>query len=108
MFLMEKQKYYVQMGSGEISRVKYHNNDEFVIYATEEDIVQLREAFDEANASGIRTFFRAHIPIVPYHNDSSNDEYDSNMVKAYKLVHDLGDEQTKAHIADMGILENDT
>lgn len=101
---MEKQKYYVQMGSGEISRVKYHNNDEFVIYATEQEIVQLREAFDEANASGIRSFFRAHIPAVPYHNDAANDEYDSDMARAFKLVHDLGDEKTRAHIQEMGIL----
>lgn len=103
---MEKQKYYIHMGSGEISKEKYGNNAEFVIYATDDDIVLLRDTFNEVNDSGIRTFFRAHIPAVPYHNDQSNDEYDSNLAKAYKMVYELGDEQTKDHIKQMGILKD--
>ncbi|WP_337969980.1 hydrolase [Virgibacillus salexigens] len=102
--MMEKKKYYVNMGTGEISKLKYDNNEDFVIHATDDEIVLLREKLNEADASGIRTFFRAHIPVVPYHNDPSNDEFDNELMEAYRMVYQLGDEQAKSHIESMGIL----
>ncbi|WHX26911.1 hydrolase [Virgibacillus halodenitrificans] len=101
---MEKKKYYVNVGSGEISQVKYDNNEEFVIHATDDEIIFLREKFNNMNDAGVRTFFRAHVPIMSYHNDQSNDSYDAGLQEAYQLLYELGDEQAKAHIKEMGIL----
>ncbi|SDJ63514.1 hydrolase [Salimicrobium halophilum] len=102
---MERKKYFVNMGTREISVNHDANNDDFVIHATEEEVLELREMFDEMQNADERSFFRSHIPFVPYHKDLPNDEYDDLMEWAFTLVHDLGDEETKSTIEGMGVLK---
>lgn len=101
---MEQEKYYVSMQSLNISQTKSGNNDEFVIYATEEDVLLLKAKFDNMHHADWASFWRALVPIVPYHLDQPNADYDSEMVEAFQLLYDLGDEQTRSHIGSMGIL----
>ncbi|MCP3028305.1 hydrolase [Halobacillus sp. A5] len=103
---MGKQPYYVNIGTREISINHDANNDDFVIYADEGDLLLLREMFDEMYNSDTRAFFRAHVPFDPYHRDQANDEFDEGMKSAFRKIHELGDEQTKSHIASMGVLED--
>ncbi|MEW9677074.1 hydrolase [Lentibacillus sp. L22] len=101
---MEKKKYFVNMGSQEISSVKYGNNEELVIYATEDEARELRGKMEGMNDADIGAFWRAHVPIMPYHHDQANDDYDSGITEALKMIYDLGNEETKRHITDMGVL----
>lgn len=101
---MEKKKFYINVGAGEISQEKFNNNEEFIIQATEDEVAVLRDKFNLMHEAGIKTFFRAHVPINPYHNDKSNDYYDDEMTQAYRMIHQLGEPETKAHIEQMGIL----
>lgn len=103
---LEKQQYYINIHSGEISRVPYQNNDQYVIYATPSDIRRLRSTMDQMHDASMRSFWRSHIPIVPYHQDQPNDEYDANLVEALKMIYNLGDEDTRSHIQSMGILDH--
>ncbi|BAC14277.1 hydrolase [Oceanobacillus iheyensis] len=103
---MDKQKYFISVGEGEISQVRYQNNDDFVIYATEDEITLLRSKFEDMHESSFDSFKRAHIPFMPYHNDEANDMYDNTMTEAFQLLYDLGDEKTKNHIQTMGILSD--
>ncbi|WP_249871146.1 hydrolase [Oceanobacillus saliphilus] len=103
---MEKEKYYVNIGDGSISQMRYQNNDDFVIYASMQDIALLRSKMENMHGANFDSYIRAHIPIVPYHNDSANDEYDDNLTEAFRMVYELGDEQTKSHIKSMGILSD--
>src|SRR5690625_6005323 len=73
---MEKEKYYVSLASGEISRIRFGNNDDFTIQATADEVRLLRAKLDNMHASEIGSFWRAHVPIKPYHNDQANDDYD--------------------------------
>ncbi|MFD1040179.1 hydrolase [Virgibacillus byunsanensis] len=101
---MEKKKFFINLGSQEISQIHYDNNDDFIIHATEDEVRILRDKLDHMYTSDTRAFFRAHVPIKPYHDDRSNDDYDINMTEAFKMLYNLGDEQTKSHIESMGIL----
>ncbi|RWZ54851.1 hydrolase [Halobacillus fulvus] len=102
---MEKNKYYINIGTREISVNHDGNNDDFIVYATKEEIVGLREIFDEVYNADVRSFFRAHIPAMPYHLDASNDEFDDGMKAAFQKIYELGDETTKNHLTEMGVLE---
>ncbi|OZU88536.1 hydrolase [Virgibacillus indicus] len=104
---MEKKKYYIDIGSGEISQIKYDNNDSFTIQATTEEVSLLRAKMENMHDAGVRSFFRAHVPIMPYHNDKSNDDYDSNLTETYQMLYDLGDDEVKKHIDSIGILTDD-
>ncbi|MDY0405273.1 hydrolase [Virgibacillus sp. 179-BFC.A HS] len=103
---MEKEKYYVNLGTKEISKTKYHNNDTYVIYATPVEVEQLRSKFDHMDDAEYRTFLRAHVPIMPYHHDEGNDDYDRGITNAFQMLYELGDEQTKEHITNIGILRD--
>ncbi|WP_082233536.1 hydrolase [Halobacillus massiliensis] len=103
---MSKKPYYVNMGTKEISINHDGNNDDFIIYADEYDLLLLREIFDEADNADIRSFFRSHVPFQPYHQDKDNDEYDQDMKSAFRMIYELGDEKTRNHIAGMGVLED--
>ncbi|SDQ29649.1 hydrolase [Virgibacillus salinus] len=103
---MEKKKFYINLGSQEISQIKYDNNEEFVIHATEDEVRILRDKMDDMYNADYRAFFRAHVPIMPYHNDSSNDDYDIGITEAFQMIYDLGDENTKKHIDSMGVLSD--
>lgn len=101
---MEKKKYYVNVGTGEISQISYDDNDDFIIHATKDEVAQLRSKLNHLHDASFGTFIRAHIPIMPYHNDKSNDDYDRNITEAFQMLYNCGDEQTKSHIVEMGVL----
>lgn len=101
---MEKKTYYVNLGAGEISQVKEEIADFYTIQATSEEVALLRALLQKMHESDFTTFIRAHVPILPYHKDQSNDIYDENLVKVFEMMYQLGDENAKDHIVSMGIL----
>lgn len=90
----------------EISKVPHGNNDVFTIQADDDEIRKLRGVMDQMHASDMSAYWRAHIPIMSYHHDKGNESYDHAFTEAYRLVYELGDEKTKQHIVEMGILGN--
>ncbi|PKR84375.1 hydrolase [Heyndrickxia camelliae] len=103
-----KHTYYVDLGSGEISKSKDASVWNFKIEATDEEITQLRQIFDSNYDADIEGFLRAHIPALEYHHDRSNDISDENLLRAYQMLYDLGDEDAKRHIDNIGILKDFT
>jgi hypothetical protein len=102
---MEKKTYYISVANGEISQIKDGSPHEFEIEATNEEIKQLREIFDDAYEADWTSFWRAHIPFLEYHNDKPNDVYDEDILQAYSIIYKLGKEETRNHIKSMGIID---
>jgi hypothetical protein len=102
---LDKKNYYVTVGSSEILEPQETiGNFDFEILATEEEIDQLQELFEESEDAQDDTFFRAHIPIRLYHNDKENDTADYYLSQIYSKLYELGTDETKAHIKNMNIL----
>jgi hypothetical protein len=99
-----KKTYYVSVGSAEISQSATSSPWEFKIEATDDEIIRLREYFDQNYSTDWQSFWRAHVPFMEYHHDRQNDAYDRTMTNVYKMIYDLGDEEAKKHIESMGIL----
>lgn len=104
--MTQKKKYYVNVQSREISQVPYGNNDQFTIYATGDEVKMLRMIMNKVYDADRSAYWRAHVPIVPYHRDKSNDIYDDGLTEAFQMLHDLGDSKTKEHIREMGVLSD--
>ncbi|WP_411953705.1 hydrolase [Alkalibacillus sp. S2W] len=102
---MDRRKFYVSIESGEISEAKAGNNDDFVIYGNPDEIISLRECFDELKGAEDATAFRATLPFKEYHRDEENDAYDYYMMKGYKMLYNLGDHETKQHIESMSFFD---
>lgn len=103
---MEKNTYYISVGSREISQIKTASPFELEIEATEDEVRALREIFDEMYSADWMGFFRAHVPYVQYHYDRENDMIDRDLINVYQMLYDLGKPETKQHIESMGILNN--
>ncbi|SFB18343.1 MULTISPECIES: hydrolase [unclassified Bacillus (in: firmicutes)] len=103
----KKKTYYINIGSGEIMQSATSSTWNFKIEANDEEIIQLREYFDQNYSTEWQNFFRAHVPYVQYHYDRENDAYDETLKKVYGMIYDLGDEEAKQHISSIGILSED-
>ncbi|ADU95333.1 hypothetical protein [Geobacillus sp. Y412MC52] len=103
----QKKTYYVSMAHGEISQLKTASPWDFQIEATDEEITQLREYFDQNYSTDWQAFWRTHVPYIQYHYDRENDAYDRTIVDIYKMIYELGNDEAKAHIRSMGILPDE-
>ncbi|MRX72436.1 hydrolase [Bacillus lacus] len=103
----EKQTYYVDIGNMRVVEVPVESSTQnFKIFATPEEVSALRDMMSENLSAEKETFVRSHIPYREYHYDPENDHYDLAMKKIYAMIHDLGDEQAKSHVAEMGFVED--
>lgn len=104
----QKKTYYIDVGTGEISRSATSSTWSYKIEATDEEISDLRELFEQNYENEWGSFWRAHTPYVQYHHDRENDAYDNTLKQMYGMIHKLGDEEAKNHIESMDILSNET
>jgi hypothetical protein len=103
---MEKQKYYVSVQSKTIMTGQGDAAYEFEIEATPEEVQGLLKLFDEMEDFDNQSFFRNHIPGIPYHHDLENDGYDFYLKEIYKSIQQLGTEETRKHILTMDLEES--
>jgi len=101
----EKKTYYVHVGNGEILTTSQDSPWNYRIFATDEEITRLREIFESNYSVEWQNFFRSHAPYVQYHYDRENDAYDRNLRKIYEMIYQLGDDEAKNHIEQIGILD---
>ncbi|HEU5138522.1 MAG TPA: hypothetical protein VFT51_01015 [Bacillales bacterium] len=96
---MEKQKYYVSVGSGEILSDPTATSYQFEIEATPAEVARLNALFERANSAANDGFFRFRD-----YEWSKNQNYDQTLSSIYQTIHDLGDETAREHIESMDIL----
>jgi hypothetical protein len=102
---MDKKTYYVSVQAGTVMHNIGDSSFEFEIQATEDDIEQLSELFEESMEADHDAFFRAHTPAVPYHHDDENDASDATLRSIYSKLHELGTPETRQFIDGMGVLD---
>lgn len=105
---MEKESYYVNLQKREISQIEEENKHGLTINATPDEVSSLRSMFSQIEAADHSTFFRSHVPIMPYHNDAGNEQYDKTFKEVASLLYELGDEDTKGYINESGVMEYGT
>lgn len=101
----KRKAYYIWIPTGAIFQDRESSPWNFKIEASDDEIMQLRQHFNDLYAVGEANFYRAHIPFLEYHHDNENDEYDLTMQKVYDMIYRLGDDEAQQHIDKMGILQ---
>ncbi|ASB87804.1 hydrolase [Bacillus sonorensis] len=105
MITLEKRTYYISVQDGMISQHSGASPWEFEISADDDDIIILREYFDQLHSQDWINFFRAHVPAVEYHYDSSNDKMDELRRNIYGMLYRLGNEETRSFISENGLCD---
>ncbi|OPA81071.1 hypothetical protein BVG16_01645 [Paenibacillus selenitireducens] len=104
--MMAKSTYYVSVQSGSILKDQGAAAYEFEIMADQREADDLQHLLEMKMNADDRTYYRAHIPGIPYHIDPENDLYDHYLQQIYQLIYELGTEETKQAMAQMHVLEN--
>jgi len=98
-----RRTYYVAVGPGQILTDRGAASFEFSIQATEAEIDKLEELFQEAeDANEDEIFDYSGSPLVS--DSPENETYDALLQNIYRMLHDLGTDETKRHIESMNIL----
>lgn len=103
----EKQAYFVDLVSGDIlEKPLIEENPNFRIYATEEELADLKLQLEKSHTADLQAHIRSLIPYVPYHKDKPNDQYDASLKHIYAIIYQYGDEEARRFIDEIGILED--
>jgi len=102
-----KNSYYINIQSHEIFSQPDGVEWDFKIEATSSQLSVLERLFDKTDETDWESYFRAHIPYLEYHHQPQNKEYDLRLYLIYTLLYYLGDENTRQHIGNMGIIDGD-
>ncbi|WP_261132394.1 hypothetical protein [Bacillus sp. Marseille-Q3570] len=107
---MERKPYYVTVQAGiqnaEIRSSKGESSYDFEINATEDEAAFLKDLFDEDDRADRTGYIHSHwFSNVIDSGDRDNMIYDRLLNEIYLTIYDLGTEQTKKDIEEMGILE---
>ncbi|MEC2077809.1 hydrolase [Metabacillus fastidiosus] len=100
-----KKTYYVSVANGEISQLSTASPWDYKIEATDLEIIQLREYFEQVSSADWESFWRAHVPFLEYHHDNPNNAVDDTNKKIFEMIYRLGDEDAKNHIRSQGIVD---
>lgn len=101
---MDKKRYYISVESGEIVDDPTVATYQFIVEANDAEIHQLHELFELAHEKEMNTVIRGILPALAYHDDPENHDYDQSLMNIYRMIHQLGTEETKKHIETMGVL----
>ncbi|WHY03308.1 hydrolase [Neobacillus sp. DY30] len=101
----QKQSYYINIQSNEIFTGPYDGKWDYKIEATESEVNFLKRLINRNDETDWESYFRSHIPYLGYQHQNRED--DQRMLWIYTMLYDLGDEKTRSHIRNMGILNED-
>lgn len=97
--MMDKQKYFVSVGSGEIHEDPTASTYQFEIEATPAEAGRLSRLFEEASGASGSSFLKMRAL-----EGEKNQPYDEVLSSIYQTIHDLGNDSVKGHIDSMNIL----
>ncbi|MFC4600440.1 hypothetical protein [Cohnella hongkongensis] len=99
----ERRTYYVSVGPGQILEDPEAASFEFEIRANEAEIDKLQELFQEAqDADEDEIFNYSGSPTIS--DTPDNETYAALSRTIYRMLHELGTDETKRHIESMNIL----
>ncbi|WP_027725378.1 hypothetical protein [Tuberibacillus calidus] len=99
---MEKKKYYVRVGTGEVLPDPTLSEWEFEILATPQEVHELKDLLEMTDDEAFINYIKAH---APFQELEENIPYDKKLETVYRYLYELGTEETKAHIRSMGFIE---
>ncbi|MEI3610545.1 hypothetical protein [Pseudogracilibacillus sp. SO10305] len=101
---MEKKRYEVDVQAKQLTEVTNGKARGLVITASQQEADMLELKFTELGKYEFDSYVRAHIPIMPYSNDVSNDRYNETLRDIYENIYRLADQETKDRMMEEGIL----
>lgn len=100
---MSKNQYFISVSDGTIQDEKLENS-EFTVWATKKEIIHLQKMMEMERDDEKESLKRAPIPYKTADHDPANEEINESLLHIYAFIYEIGDEETKKHIYEMGFL----
>jgi hypothetical protein len=103
-----KKSYYIDIENAQVYTEPVEAAEwQFKIYATDQEMKKLADYIEKNYDADMKTFELAHVPFVEEKEKAQNHNYDASMEGMYKMIYELGDDETRRNIEEMGILQKD-
>ncbi|MBT2689307.1 hydrolase [Bacillus sp. ISL-47] len=100
-----KKPYYIDIENAQVYPVPDEAADwQFKIFATDKEIAKLADYIRQNYDADMKTFELAHVPLAEDKEETQNHKYDATMEGIYRIIYELGDDETRRNIAELGIL----
>ncbi len=105
----DKKTYYISVGAGQILEDKEAASFELEVRATEREISELQELFEDTASEDKMQFIDVHFGRGEGGFDMNHPQegYMDSLRQIYSFLHRIGTEETRRHIESMNILEPD-
>lgn len=103
---MDKQTYYVNFQTLEVSSLEAKKTHSLEIHATSLEKQELELTLEGMKTDDFMTFLRSVVPIKLYHEAEHNKHFMKSYEHALEKVYELGTDATKKFIEETGILSN--
>lgn len=100
---MAKNQYFVSVSDGTIQNEDMENS-EFTVWATKKEMIHLQKMMEAERDEEKETLKRAPIPYKSADHDPANEGMSETLLHVYAFIYEIGDEESKKHIYEMGIL----
>jgi hypothetical protein len=103
---MEKATYYVTVdGTIHSEQLLDDAPYDFEIQATEDEIDNLQDLFQQTYNNDWDTYVQAHLPYRTDERQKASTDVDENIKQIYLAIYRLGSEETKRGIEGLGLLD---
>ncbi|MCH5585392.1 hydrolase [Shimazuella sp. AN120528] len=103
---MKKQTYYVTVdGTIHSEQLLDDAPYDFEIQATDQEIKDLQDLFQQTYNKEWDTFVQSHMPFQTEDRQKASTDVDENVREIYSTIYQLGTEETKKSIESLGLLD---
>lgn len=101
--MTDRKSYFVSLEKAHISEVSVPDSTEYEILATEDELKQLEQLFNQKEDHEKKAVEFLAKPFNEWGADDERDAYDTKLIDIYNLIYQLGTNETKEKINKMGL-----
>lgn len=101
--MTERKNYFVTIDTENIRETSVPEGIEYEVFATQDEISEIRELFNEKEKSSKNAVKYLAKPFNEWGADNERRKYDDHLITLYQRIYELGTEETKANIKELGI-----
>ncbi|UJL47927.1 hypothetical protein KFZ58_08785 [Virgibacillus sp. NKC19-16] len=103
--MADRKNYFVTLDTEDIREVSIPGNEiEYEIIATHDEVEEIEEIFMKKNKEAENATKYIGKPFDEWGADDEREIYDAHLMKIYQRLYDLGTDETKSKIKELGII----
>ena len=99
----EKKRYFITIDTEDIRETSVPDGIEYEVYASRNEINEIRELFDKKDQDTKNAVKYLAKPFNEWGADHERQKYDDHLIMIFRRIYDMGTEETKANISELGI-----